>query len=38
MYNVTLTKQDASIADELAPGDYAVLEVADAGAGISSEN
>jgi CheY-like chemotaxis protein len=37
MYNVTLTKQDASIADELAPGDYAVLEVADAGAGISSE-
>jgi signal transduction histidine kinase/CheY-like chemotaxis protein len=37
MYNVTLTKQDASIADELAPGDYAVLEVADTGAGISSE-
>jgi signal transduction histidine kinase len=37
MYNVTLTKQDASIADELAPGDYAVLEVADTGVGISSE-
>jgi two-component system cell cycle sensor histidine kinase/response regulator CckA len=37
MYNVTLTKQDASIADDLAPGDYAVLEVADTGAGISSE-
>jgi CheY-like chemotaxis protein len=37
MYNVTLTKQDASIADELAPGDYAVLEVADTGTGISSE-
>jgi signal transduction histidine kinase/ActR/RegA family two-component response regulator len=37
MYNVTLTKQDASVADELAPGDYAVLEVADTGTGISSE-
>jgi len=37
MYNVTLTKQDTSIADEFAPGDYAVLEVADTGVGISSE-
>jgi len=38
MYNTTVTKQDAVIADGLAPGDYAMLEVADTGAGISSED
>ena len=38
MYNTTLTKRDAAIADGLAPGDYAVLEVADTGAGISPEH
>jgi len=37
LYNTTLKKQDAGIADGLAPGDYAVLEVADAGAGIPPE-
>jgi CheY-like chemotaxis protein len=38
MYNTTLTKQDAAIADGLAPGDYAVVEVVDAGGGISPEH
>jgi CheY-like chemotaxis protein len=38
MYNTTVTKQDGVIADGLAPGDYAMLEVADTGAGISSED
>jgi len=38
MYNTTLTKQDAAISDDLAAGDYAVLEVADTGGGISSEH
>src|SRR5439155_7714202 len=38
MSNTTLTKRDAAIADGLAPGDYAVLEVADSGAGISPEH
>jgi CheY-like chemotaxis protein len=38
MYDTTLTRQDAAIADGLAPGDYAVLEVADTGAGIPPEH
>jgi CheY-like chemotaxis protein len=38
MYNTTLTKRNCAIADGLAPGDYAVLEVADTGSGISSEH
>jgi signal transduction histidine kinase/CheY-like chemotaxis protein len=38
MYNTTLTKQDAAIADGLAPGNYAVVEVVDAGGGISPEH
>jgi len=38
MYNTTLTKQDATAADGLPPGDYVVLEVADTGVGISPEN
>jgi CheY-like chemotaxis protein len=38
MYNTTVTKHDAAIADGLAPGDYAMLEVADTGAGIPSED
>jgi nitrogen-specific signal transduction histidine kinase/ActR/RegA family two-component response regulator len=38
MYNTTLTKQNSAITDGLAPGDYAVLEVADTGSGISSEH
>src|SRR4051794_38855918 len=38
MYSATQTRQDAAIADELAAGDYAVLEVADTGSGISSEH
>jgi signal transduction histidine kinase/ActR/RegA family two-component response regulator len=38
MYNSTVTKQDSAMADGLAPGDYAVLEVADTGSGISSEH
>jgi signal transduction histidine kinase/ActR/RegA family two-component response regulator len=37
MYNTTLTKRHAAIADGFARGDYAVLEVADTGAGISPE-
>jgi signal transduction histidine kinase/CheY-like chemotaxis protein len=38
MYNTTQTKQDSAIADGLAAGDYAVLEVVDTGRGISSEH
>jgi len=38
MYNTTQTKQDAALADGLAAGDYAVLEVADTGRGIASEH
>jgi len=38
MFNTTLTKQDAVIVDGLALGDYAVLEVADTGAGILPEH
>jgi signal transduction histidine kinase/ActR/RegA family two-component response regulator len=38
MYNTTLTKRNSAIAGGLAPGDYAVLEVADTGSGISSEH
>jgi signal transduction histidine kinase/ActR/RegA family two-component response regulator len=35
IYNVSVTKMNAARADGLAPGDYAVLEVADNGVGIS---
>jgi signal transduction histidine kinase/ActR/RegA family two-component response regulator len=38
LYNSTLTRQDAVTTDELAPGDYAVLEVADTGPGIPPEH
>src|SRR5262249_37664727 len=38
MSNATLTKMDIAAADGLVPGDYAVLEVADNGIGISHEN
>jgi CheY-like chemotaxis protein len=37
VYNATATRQDG-IADELPPGDYAVLEVVDTGAGIPPEH
>jgi CheY-like chemotaxis protein len=38
MSNATLTRQAAAIADGLAPGDYAVLSVADTGGGIAPEH
>jgi two-component system, cell cycle sensor histidine kinase and response regulator CckA len=38
MYNTALSKLDTAGADGLAPGDYAVLEVADMGVGIAPEN
>jgi signal transduction histidine kinase/ActR/RegA family two-component response regulator len=36
--NITLTKTDITVADGLEPGDYAVLEIADTGVGISPED
>src|SRR5712672_2508130 len=37
-FNTTLTKTDITVADGLEPGDYAVMEIADTGTGISPEN
>jgi len=37
-FNTTLTRTDITVADGLEPGDYAVMEIADTGTGISPEN